>query len=502
AKGHLGAFEIEVNGYAPVLPSSRAGLEFALTRDGAKSTCDLILDLSGGKPLFAGSAGRDGYLHVDPNDPVAVANALFDLADLVGEFEKPLYVGVDAATCAHARSQKVGCTRCLDTCPTGAIAPVGDHVAVDPGLCGGCGTCSAVCPTGAISYAFPGREDLIARVQIMLRTYRAAGGRRPVVLLHDERHGGGLIAAMARGGNGLPPNVLPMTLYSVFQIGHDSLAAILAAGAEQIVVMVPPDRPHDVPALAGQIDLLSALLGGLGYAGPRLHLLSEQDPDAAETFLYGLSELPGLMPHAVPLEGSKRHIARGVLAQLAAAAPTPQSIVALPKGAPYGRIHIDTAGCTLCLSCVGACPAHAIGDAPDRPQVAFTEAACVQCGICVATCPERVITLEPRYNFLPAALSPEVLNSEEPFACVRCGKPFGTKATIAKIVGRLAGHSMFRNEKQLRIVQMCDTCRVVTVSEEGIDPFRGGERPRIRTTDDYLAERAKKTGKTPDDFLS
>ncbi len=48
---------------------------------------------------------------------------------------------------------------------------------------------------------------------------------------------------------------------------------------------------------------------------------------------------------------------------------------------------------------------------------------------------------------------------------------------------------MFQNEAQLRLIQMCDTCRVVTVSEAGNDPMRVGERPRVRTTEDYLAER-------------
>ena len=177
--------------------------------------------------------------------------------------------------------------------------------------------------------------------------------------------------------------------------------------------------------------------------------------------------------------------------------------VALPADAPFGAVEINVEGCTLCLACVGACPTGALIDNPERPMLRFVEDACVQCGLCKATCPEKVITLEPRYNFLPAALSPEILHSEEPFACIRCGKPFGTKATIAKIVGRLEGHSMFRNERQLQIIQMCDNCRVIAVSEEGLDPFRGGERPRIRTTDDYLAEeQAKKAKKKPDDFLS
>lgn len=506
ASGTLGAFEITVDGYAPVVPSSRAELTFMMARDGATSSCDLIFDMSGGTPLFPSAARRDGYFHVDPNHPAAVAKAMFEISDFVGEFEKPIYVIYDADICAHSRSQKIGCSNCLDNCPTSAIAPDGDTVKIDPLICGGCGTCSAVCPSGAVSYAYPGREDLIARCQVLLNAYGQAGGKDPRLLFHDERHGSALIAAMARFGRGLPANVLPVSLFSVTELGHEALLGALAAGAQQILVLAPTDRPEELPALEGQCALTNAFLAGLGYGeGPRVTMLAADDPDVVEQALYDAPKLNGLAPQSFAAVGGKRDIARTVLGSLSAEAPAAQDLLALPEGAPYGRIHIDTEGCTLCLACVSACPADALGDNEERPQVRFTEAACVQCGLCKVTCPEKVISLEPRYNFTSAALTPIVLNEEEPFACVRCGKPFGTKKTVEHVVSELKGkHWMFQNESQLDLIQMCDDCRVVALDEMGGDPFAAGERPRIRTTDDYLQaeELARKTGKTPDDFLN
>src|SRR5690606_10823779 len=113
AKGHLGAFEIIVNGYAPLVVSSRRSLAFEAPRDGAASTCDLILDLTGGAPLFPGGERRDGYFRPDPKSPAAVQRALFRLADMVGEFDKPRYVAFHTELCAHSRNRKTGCTRCL-----------------------------------------------------------------------------------------------------------------------------------------------------------------------------------------------------------------------------------------------------------------------------------------------------------------------------------------------------------------------------------------------------
>lgn len=506
ATGSLGRFEITVDGYAPVMPSSRDTLSFLMERSGAVSTCDLIFDLSGGTPLFAAAARRDGYFHVDPKHPAAVAKAMFEITDLVGEFEKPIYVTYDADICAHGRSGKVGCSNCLDNCPVSAITPQGDTVLIDARVCGGCGNCSATCPTGAVSYAYPGRPDLIGRIQTLLTAYREAGGKDPVLLIHDDRHGAGLISAMARYGRGLPVNVLPLSLYSVTQLGHDLMLAAFATGAQRIVVLAAPDRRQELGAVEGQAALADAFMSGLGYGEePRVRLVVEQDPDAVETILHDLPKLNGIAGQTFAAIGGKREVARTVLGKLHEAAPSPIELLALPAGAPYGRIEIDTKGCTLCLACVSACPTNALADNPERPQVRFTEAACVQCGLCKVTCPESVISLETRYDFTPAALTQRVLNEEEPFACIRCGKPFGTKSTVERISTQLKGkHWMFQSDEQARVIQMCDDCRILTLSEGGKDPFTSNPRPRIRTTDDYVRaeEMARETGKTPEDFLN
>jgi hypothetical protein len=118
AKGHLGAFEIVVDDYASPRPSSRGVLTFGPTRDGAVSRCDILLDITGGPPLFPAADLRDGYLRADPGDPAAVLRAVLRARDLVGTFDKPRYVTFSADLCVHSRSQIVGCRRCLDLCPT------------------------------------------------------------------------------------------------------------------------------------------------------------------------------------------------------------------------------------------------------------------------------------------------------------------------------------------------------------------------------------------------
>ena len=115
----------------------------------------------------------------------------------------------------------------------------------------------------------------------------------------------------------------------------------------------------------------------------------------------------------------------------------------------------------MCLSCVGACPVSALMDGVDQPLLKFLERNCVQCGLCEATCPEDAIRLAPRLLLTPQVREARVLNEAQPFHCVSCAKPFGTRQMVEAMLGRLASHSMFTGEGALRRLQMCADCRVV-----------------------------------------
>ncbi len=504
AAGHLGAFEIVVDNYAPLMPSAKQSADFVMARDGASSTCALILDLSDGPSLFTGGHLRDGYKKVDAGDPARVMEAMFELADMAGEFEKPLYVNYDSSICAHSRSLKTGCTRCLDVCPAGAVTSAGDIVEFDPVICGGCGSCSAVCPTGAASYAMPQRVDLVGRIDTLISTYRSAGGKSPEILVHDNSFGLEMISMSARFGRGLPAHVLPLGVNEITQVGHDGLLAMMATGVARIHLLANPAKSDELSGTEAQIELTQALADGLGY-GCAINLICEADPDALEAVVWTDRPAPALKAHAISGIGSKRDVSRTMLGLLHGDAPAPKDIITLPDNAPYGQIIVNTDTCTMCQACVGACPVNAIADSPDKPQLNFTEAACVQCGLCSTTCPEGAITLDPRYNFAASALSPVVLNEEEPFACISCGREFGTRSTIEKISAQLAGqHSMFVDSEASKLIRMCDNCRIEHQANSSNDPFSAGTRPTIRRTEDYVeAERKAAAGEplSANDFL-
>ena len=500
ATGYLGAFELTVDDYAQPAPSSRGALAFGAAKDGATSRCDLLLDMSGGAPLFTASDLRDGYLRADPGDPTAVLKAVLKARDLVGTFDKPRYITFNADICAHSRSRIVGCNRCLDLCPTGAIAPAGDHVAIDAYICAGCGQCAAVCPTGAAAYALPPADTLMRKLRTLLTTYRETGGNHPVVLIHDDAHGTPLIDALARFGDGLPANALPLAVNEVTQVGLEAIAAAFAYGASAVRLLLRGKSRHDVAGLHKTLALAEPILAGLGFGTGRIATIETDDPDALGAGLRTIAPADGApRPASFAAVGAKRDVMRLALRELHRAAPAPVDVVPLPAGAPFGKIEVNVEGCTLCLACVSACPTGALGDDPERPTLRFSEDACVQCGLCKATCPEKVITLVPQLDFRAATASARVIKQEEPFQCVRCGKPFGTRSTIERIAAKLQGkHWMFQGaNSRIDLLKMCEDCRVVAVTEAEFDPYGAPPRPRMRTTEDYLREReeAERAGK-------
>jgi len=496
AKGHLGAFEIVVDDYAAPLPSSRGSLAFGPARDDAVSRCDILVDLSGGAPLFPAYDLRDGYVRVDPGSPSAVLEAVLKARDLVGTFDKPRYINLTESLCAHSRSGIVGCHRCLDLCPTSAITPNGEHVAIDGGICAGCGQCAAVCPTGAAAYALPPADALMRKLRVMLGAYREAGGVRPVLLLHDETHGTALIDALARHGDGLPANVLPLAVNEVTQVGLEAVAAAFAYGASGVHFLLHGKPRHDMTGLTRTLALAEPILAGLGFGTGRVAAIETDDPIALGDTLRAAAPADGAArPASFAVVGGKREVMRLALSELHRVAPQPVDIIALPEGAPFGTVEVDVAGCTLCLACVSACPTDALLGDPERPILRFVEDLCVQCGLCMATCPEKVISLTPQIDFRAPTAAGRVLKEEEPFLCICCSKPFGVKSSVERVTAKLDGqHWMFKGSaRRLDVIKMCADCRVQAMSEEDFNPYGAPKRAAPRTTDDYLRERETKT---------
>jgi ferredoxin len=269
-----------------------------------------------------------------------------------------------------------------------------------------------------------------------------------------------------RGGKGLPARAIPSEVFHAASVGIDTLLAAICYGASQAVVVVTPESRSYVEALREQMALAETILNELGFAGSHFQVVDENDAKKLEEKLWALEPAASVAKGATfNLAPEKRTTLDFELDHLLKNAPKPKEIVPLPKGAPFGFLEINKSTCTLCKACIGACPEAALLDAQDAPKLRFIERNCVQCGLCAATCPEDAITLVPRLLLGPQAKETVTLNEAEPFNCVRCGKPFGTRQMVDNMLGKLGGHSMFSGSGALKRLQMCGDCRVVDMME-------------------------------------
>jgi ferredoxin len=437
--GHLGAFRFELG------EKGRHSYQQIDT--------DLVLDL-GPTPLIDSELPPPGYWHfgVEPTDLDA---AWLALDGMVGTFEKPRYFAYDAAICAHARAGQAGCRRCIDACPADAIISIGEQVEVNPNLCQGGGICASVCPTGAMRYAYPGPADTAERVRLMLRTYHDAGGSDPVVMFVAEADAGGLPPT--------PPNVLLTVVEELASVGHEIWLAAAAWGARCVLLADGGSVPGKARrALDQQVEYCHGLLRGLGYDAATLRMIETRAAPAACAPVGGLPQ-----PAHFAATGDKRQLATLALDHLWEGSRDRPEAFALPAGAPYGRIVVDTQRCTLCMSCTSVCPARALSAGDEAPRLVFHESNCVQCSICAHACPETAIRLEARLLADPERRrQPATLHEEPPFCCVVCGKPFATRRVIDNILDKLAGHAMFQSDRARRRLQMCEDCRVVDAVQD------------------------------------
>ncbi len=453
-------------------------IDFTREPQSVSEAFDLVLDL-GETRLVTLHAPPQGYFALNVSNGLASPGLLplvVKLRDMVGEFEKPKFFNYKQKICAHSRNETVGCNACIDICSAGAVTSEKSRqqIVVNPNLCVGCGACTTVCPTGALTYAYPRASEQGVRLKTLLSTYAKAGGRHATILFHSQAAGQHAIEALGRAAQlqktvrGMPANVIPLALWHTASVGLDLWLSAVALGASQVAVVVTDeDAPAYLDGLASQMRVAQALLNGLGYEGFHFHLVRVASTDELDKALQRLSRARPTVPASparFAVAQEKRSTLDMALDHFITHSPaTLPDYIELPAiGSPFGSLLVNKDTCTLCLSCVSACPASALQDNPEYPQLKFIEKNCVQCGLCASTCPEDAITLQSRLLLTPQRREARVLNESQPYQCIRCSKPFGTLKAIESMLGKLAGHAMFQGAAADRL-KMCSDCRVIDI---------------------------------------
>ena len=455
---------IEFGGVTPIGDITIEGVlgQFLVNVSTQQIKADLILDLSP-KPLLNMALKPPGYLDYGHSEAELV-EAKEELHDLVGTFDKPKYFDYNENICAHGVSGQKGCTRCIDACPAEAITSLVNKIAVDPFRCHGGGICSTVCPSGAITYAYPKPRDLLTHVRTLVLTFLkeiteidgSATAPDLVFVTEDEQ-------AQAEQ---ILPAALMITVEEAASVGPEVWLSALAWGARSVRLFNLEGIPDSAEnALGLYLEMTQKTLAGMGYPENCISVIGDQNE------LIASSNLTQKKTASHTPLGDKRQAFYMALDHLSSQAEEAvieaNQTISLPQGSIFGQAIIDQTKCTLCMSCVSACPSNALQDGRELPQVSLVEDKCLQCGVCVSTCPEDAMTIEPRL-LLDNQLrkKPRVLHQDEPFCCIKCGTPFATSSGIATVMTKLVGHSMFADERSRSRLKMCDDCRVVDMMED------------------------------------
>jgi len=435
--------------------------KFVISVAGQEIKADIVLDLAV-PAILSMELKPPGYVHANiSSDNLDEIKA--ELAELVGTFEKPKYFNLNVSACAHGRSGKPGCTRCLDACPAEAITSLIDRIEVDPSRCQGGGVCAMVCPSGAITYAYPKPKDLLNHVRTLILTYLKEGGSPPDLFFVTENERTEVEQTQ--------PAALIIVVEEVASVGSEIWLSALAWGAKSVRLFDLGNMPKSSRlALDQQIEMAQTLLVGANYPASSVLLVS----DLAD--LISNSAMPPINATTHAAITGKREALYMAFDHLVAESEKKaalEPIVRLPEGSIFGQVQVNQDNCTLCMACVSACPANALQDGHEKPLLGFIEANCLQCNICVNTCPESAMSISPRFLLnREQRKKPQVLHEEPAFCCISCGKPFATQSGISGIIEKLSGHSMFADEGSLNRLKMCDDCRVKDMMEDPNSSFQ------------------------------
>lgn len=429
---------------------------------------DLILDLSS-TPILTTKVLPLGYF-APREDAQRLAEALQQLPELIGVFDKPRYFNYKPSICAHSRRQLSGCQQCLDACPAEAIVSSGDTVTVNPSLCQGCGSCTAACPSGAMTYALPTLDASLNRLRTMMQVYFDTDTTTsPQIVVHDLAKGEMLITAMA---DKLPANVIAFSIEEIGGLGMAFWLSALAYGAGGVTVWdAGSHSDHDWQELQHEIAKTNQFLTGLGYKNKVVNWMSGNDFSQLIEQLTNSNTLGKIEPARFAGIDDKRRMITMALDHLHFHAPEPVELLTLESGSAFGDIKVNKQACTLCHSCVSVCPMGAVLDGIDKPQLNFVEDLCVQCGLCETACPEDAIELLPQYIFnREQARKVRLLHEEPVFNCISCNKVFATKKMIDTMTEKLKDHAMFQGDTINRL-KMCEDCRVKAIFEDAQGPM-------------------------------
>lgn len=366
--------------------------------------------------------------------------SVMDMVEIMERLESKV-LHIDPPHCVRVRNRNASCSRCVDVCPSGAIALQGNTLEIDAQRCMGCGACATTCPTSAIRFRDP---DDAAVAEAFDRSARVLDGDAVVVCARvSAKHKADvdavaavpcvsrigvetLVGACARGASSVTAvdGVCATCKYRHAAASFDDTVR----QANELLSLWGSDarivRSQDVPE-AARAQSAAQATGGVSRRGFFSAAKTSVKDVAAEAVAVTVESELGIKRDEKSLRAMLKVDASGTMPHVAAYAHDALMEDLYELGEPaegatvattlWGDVRIDESACAMCGMCATFCPTGALKkvlvEGEKRPvleSLEFRLADCVQCRLCEDACIhkalrvgsdvacERILEFEPR----------------------------------------------------------------------------------------------------------
>jgi ferredoxin len=369
-------------------------------------------------------------------------------------------VTIDVDRCLNGRHDQAGCRRCVDACPTDAIALAGHLPSLVIDSCVQCGACTPACPTDAVvGNDRPERRlvetsDALDAPAITLacsaHPHPAAFESGGVVVRHSRCLAAiGSEQLLATGHNGHRTVSLDLSWCCECPIGVAADVVIGNAEATNALVslatgeLVAPTVLRGLPGVDASPDAGrnagARVVDSRRPATSRRGMFASLRRRAAVTIEYSKEptrlplrrargSVPNRLPQTVPT--SRRRLLDR-LAKISAGFDVCASTLQVSaSAASIADVRVDADRCSGCDMCARYCPTGALrfSTSDDHARNCFAlvlrTSSCIDCGICAVACPEQAVSYGDEIStrsFIAAEWS--TVASGPLVDCASCGLP-------------------------------------------------------------------------------